>query len=55
MKEITLTAQKLEVLLKQAFDKGEDWGVTYSNWFTPTSFDTLKKKEEMLNQLMSKL
>jgi len=33
---ISLSPKQLDDLLKQMFLKGEEWGVAYSTWFTPS-------------------
>ena len=49
-KKITITEKKFKGIINQAFRKGESWGVTYSNWFTPTKEDTDKKRMEAINR-----
>ena len=36
MSEITFTKEQVQQMMMEAFIKGENWGVTYSTWFTPT-------------------
>lgn len=43
MTEITITKEQFEKAIKDAFKKGESWGVCYSTWFTPTEEDTKEK------------
>ena len=33
----------LERIVRSAFAAGENWGVTYSTWFTPSKADAEKK------------
>jgi hypothetical protein len=35
-KEITFTRKEVQEMMMKCFVKGEEWGVTYSTWFTPT-------------------
>jgi hypothetical protein len=48
--EIRLTPEQLDTLLKDMFLKGEEWGVCYSTWMTPSEedhavqFDQAKKE-----------
>ena len=43
MTEITITKEQFEKAIKDAFKKGESWGVCYSTWFTPTEEDKKEK------------
>ena len=43
MTEITITKEQFEKAIKDAFKKGESWGVCYSTWFTPTEEDEKAK------------
>lgn len=36
---ITLSVEDLDKIIESAFKKGEDWGATYSGWFTPRELD----------------
>jgi len=40
-------------LLFEAFKAGEQWGVTYSTWFTPTDQDQRDKFEEFYRKFFS--
>lgn len=38
-----ITEEDLERVVKLAFSKGENWGVTYSTWFEPDEEDNKRK------------
>lgn len=42
----------LESIIRTAFDYGEEWGVTYSTWFTPTAEQKENKVQRVLNELI---
>jgi len=50
MTEITIKKEHFEEAIKAAFKKGENWGVTYSTWFTPSEEDTKDKIEECIKR-----
>jgi hypothetical protein len=39
---------KIEDIIRTAFEKGQIWGETYQGWFTPTPEDTEEKIQEVL-------
>ncbi len=41
-----ITKRQLGKIVKNAFERGEKWGVTYSTWFTPEVGDTKKEIEK---------
>jgi len=47
------TVEELREMLVQAFDRGEQWGVTYSTWFTPSDADVEKKRTEAIDKVLS--
>ena len=50
MKKIEISERKLRGIINQAFRKGQNWGETYSGWFTPTKKDTSKKRKEAIKR-----
>ena len=40
MTKSALQKAKERAILKRLFDAGEQWGVTYSTWFSPSAEDT---------------
>ena len=49
----TYTVEEVREMLGQAFDRGEQWGVTYGGWFTPSEADTEKKRTEAIDKVLS--
>lgn len=47
----TLTKEEIIAIAKFAFKSGENWGVTYSGWFTPTKED----QEERINGIVKQI
>lgn len=45
-KLINLTEDQLVEVITMAFSCGEQWGVCYSQWFTPSEDDQRKKLKE---------
>jgi hypothetical protein len=31
-----ISKEEMEAVIRMAFEKGEEWGTTYSGWFTPS-------------------
>ena len=48
----TYTVEEVREMLGQSFDRGEQWGVTYSGWFTPSEADTEKKRDEAIDKAL---
>jgi hypothetical protein len=38
-------------IIRKAFKAGENWGVTYSTWFTPTAKETEERIQEIIEEL----
>lgn len=36
MTEITFSKEQVQLMMMEAFVRGENWGVTYSTWFVPS-------------------
>ena len=58
--EITFTKEEVQKMIMEAFVKGENWGVTYSGWFSPSKEDktnrAIKDCEEVYkNTLIGKV
>lgn len=51
MKTYTLTEEQLQQVILKAFSKGENWGVTYSTWFTPDEDDSNAQFTDALNEV----
>jgi hypothetical protein len=56
-KEVSFMSQEefkmwLNDKIKKAFKAGEEWGVTYSTWFTPTEEDTEEKIKETIKNIL---
>lgn len=47
-----ITKDRLEEIIRIAFKYGEQWGVTYSGWFSPEEEDTERNIQEVLNELL---
>ena len=47
MANVIINTEKFLSMLEDAFKKGEQWGVTYSTWFTPSEEDTKSKIDEI--------
>ena len=50
METITISKKKFEGIIRQAFRKGERWGVAYSTWFYPTKEATKKEQDEAIKR-----
>lgn len=46
MKTYKIDDEKLAKIVRTAFGAGEQWGNTYSSWFTPTKEENEKKIRE---------
>lgn len=44
----------IEAIIRTAFEHGESWGITYSEWFTPTHELTEEKIQEVIKLYISK-
>lgn len=44
------TEQQVNKLIRDAFLKGEQWGITHSTWFIPTQ----KQTEEQIQKILCK-
>jgi hypothetical protein len=42
-----ISKDEVKYLMKKAFECGEQWGVTYSTWFTPTKEQTVEQLNEL--------
>lgn len=42
-KEITFTKEEVKQMIMESFVKGEEWGVTYQGWFTPSEKEKAKR------------
>ena len=40
----------IEKIIREAFDAGESWGITYSGWFLPTK----EEKENKIREVLTK-
>lgn len=49
----TYTVKEVKEMLIQAFDRGENWGVTYSGWFSPTKEDREQKRKNEINKIIT--
>ena len=47
------TVEEVREMLGQAFDRGEQWGVTYGGWFNPSESDTDKKRAEAIDKVLA--
>ena len=54
-KKITLEKELLLRIIKLAFMAGEDWGVCYQSWFTPSESDSKIKMDECIENCMKEL
>jgi len=57
---MTFTKEEVQEMMMKAFIKGENWGVAYGGWFSPTeeacADEASKKCEEIYKEtLMNKL
>lgn len=43
--------QEVEEIIKEAFTRGEAWGVCYSTWFTPSQLDTLNRRQTAIDEI----
>jgi len=50
----TYTVEEVREMLGQAFDRGEQWGVTYGGWFTPSEADTEKNRTEAIDKVLAR-
>ena len=41
----------LKQIIKMSFKEGENWGVTHSTWFKPTSQQTENKINELIKKV----
>jgi hypothetical protein len=48
MKIDTDHTEVLESIVRSAFAAGENWGVTYSTWFTPSKADTEEQTQKAI-------
>jgi len=48
MRTYLINEEDLKKIVYKAFSSGENWGATYSKWFTPKESDTEKEKKEAL-------
>ena len=46
--------EQVEKVIRDAFGKGESWGVTYSGWFSPSKSDREAKVIEAINEIKEK-
>jgi len=42
----------LDDKIRKAFKAGEEWGVIYSTWFTPSEEDTEEKIQEAIKNIL---
>lgn len=47
-----ISREELKNIIRTAFQRGEDWGITYSTWFTPTEEQTEEKIQEVFNEFL---
>lgn len=47
-----MNEEEIRSIIRIAFQKGEQWGVTYSTWFRPTEEDTEKRIEEAIKEIL---
>jgi len=47
-----LSKENIERIVTRAFRHGEDWGVTYSTWFTPTKERTEKQIKRSITNIL---
>ena len=52
---IPITNKEFDDAIRDAFKAGENWGVTYSTWFTPKESETTAKQEEEIKRAREKL
>ncbi len=48
------TKEQIEEIIRKAFQSGENWGVTYSTWFTPSEQDTEKRIQDVIEMFFPK-
>lgn len=41
-----------EIIIRKAFARGENWGVTYSTWFSPSESDTEEQVQKAINDIL---
>jgi hypothetical protein len=51
METQNLSIEQIRQIIQMSFKAGENWGVTYSTWFTPTKQDTREKIEEIAKKI----
>ena len=44
--------EELENIVRLAFEKGEQWGVTYSGWFTPSEEDIEQEIQNAIYEIL---
>jgi len=54
-KEITLEKELLLKIIRLAFMAGENWGVCYQIWFTPSKSDSKIKIDECIEYCLKEL
>jgi hypothetical protein len=42
----------LEKIIRTAFEYGENWGICYSGWFTPSDEQTEIKIQEVIKKIL---
>lgn len=47
--------EELENIIRLAFEKGEQWGVTYLGWFIPSKEDTEQKVQDAIYEILQAL
>lgn len=47
--------EELENIVRLAFEKGEQQGVTYSTWFTPSEEDTEQKIQDAIFEILQEV
>lgn len=51
METQNLSIEQIRQIIQMSFKAGENWGVTYSTWFTPTKQDTREKIEGIAKKI----
>jgi len=54
-KEIVLKEELLLKIIRLAFMAGENWGVCYQSWFTPSESDSKIKIDECIEHCLKEL
>ena len=52
--KITFTKEEVQIMMMESFVKGENWGVTYGGWSSPSTEDRADKAAKDCEEVYKK-